>query len=1011
MRFGRKLHQYQVPAWADFYIHYDRLKGLIKDGRMEELQKSVAHGAERVDAFVAKKTSAIRDCLTLLEIRYGLASGPLDTDELRQVALAELQDLQASLFDIATDLTRLEWYIRVNQEGLRRISTKLGREQGEVGAKPTIDTKTTLRNIETPCTELLRRVNWLLRSVHDAMADGSVAVRTVSLLKQLRDIEPSTVLEAAQWGVLKDDTTALSALDKDLLDETDCHSDECCAILLPQLRPIQETRFFSADDFLHRFIIQMGRRYTLDQRRETLVTMASEWSQVLNLLDPSQQPLFQNGDLRGRLPLHYATEYGLVDVCREILGYMDSTPPHNQPAWLVQDFSGETPLHLAVRVGNVALTQIFCQAILNQESINWESIEQIWGQLLALAVRSGFQDVLEALLLIERDINYQGEYGETAIFLAAQHGQAKMIRALVKMSAKINLSETTRAWTPLIVACVHGHQDAVDVLLQAGADIRTCDIRGWSAKDHAAFRGYPRIIEALQQQEKMTIKANIPESLPTVQNETLSSNVYAEMFPRVTQARQFDSMGSHIFVNLGSFDSNRQLTAVNMEPYRAKIAPAQLPETSLFLEISMINSQQEPSLVQLPILEDRSNEPWHFVTDDPSRAGLSFKVFSAVNGGEQPIGSAVALLDSLKQGSEAARESLVRDYTIPVISCTDGDFLGTLTFTFVIARPFKFAQKTPTPPQRLRSVESTKIVGHRGEGKITLDVQVTKDNVPIIYHDFLVSETGTDATMDTLTYGQVMILSNAQLGKIEETPSARRLPWDERDRPSFPRRRRAWSLCAPPDSASIALCDRMRHTSEYSTYGLKGNMRGDHIHEPFATLKEVLLQLPQTVSFDIELKYPMLFEAGDWKMDPHAMELNRFLDNILHVVYEFGGNRSLFFSSFSPELCMLLAMKQQIYPIVFLNDSSNAPTGDIRATSLQTAVHFARRFNLQGVVMASEPFIASPKLIRLVKDRGLFCASYGPLNDVPEHAKTQAEAGLDVLIVNKVHLIATVLGK
>ena len=33
MRFGRKLHQYQVPAWANFYIHYDRLKGLVKDGQ------------------------------------------------------------------------------------------------------------------------------------------------------------------------------------------------------------------------------------------------------------------------------------------------------------------------------------------------------------------------------------------------------------------------------------------------------------------------------------------------------------------------------------------------------------------------------------------------------------------------------------------------------------------------------------------------------------------------------------------------------------------------------------------------------------------------------------------------------------------------------------------------------------------------------------------------------------------------------------------------------------------
>jgi glycerophosphodiester phosphodiesterase len=371
-------------------------------------------------------------------------------------------------------------------------------------------------------------------------------------------------------------------------------------------------------------------------------------------------------------------------------------------------------LHLAVRVGNVAVTQILCQAIPNQETINGYNVEQTWGHLLALAVRSEFQGILEALLLIERGINYQGKHGETAVFLAAQHGQAKMVKALVKMSAKINLSETTRAWTPLIVACVNGHQDVVDVLLQAGADIRTCDLRGWSAKDHAAFRGSLKIVEALQQQEEMTIKANIAESIPTAQNETLSSNVCAEMPAQDTQARQLDPMASHIFVHLGSPDLNRQVAAVNMEPYRAKIAPAQVPETSLFLEVSMIDSQQEPSLVQLPILDDRSNEPWHFLTDDPSRAGLSFKVFSAVNGGEQPIGSAVALLDHRQQGFEAARESLIRDYTIPVISCTNGDFLGTLTVTFVIARPFESAQKAPTSPQQLRSVESTNIAGHRG---------------------------------------------------------------------------------------------------------------------------------------------------------------------------------------------------------------------------------------------------------------------------------------------------------
>lgn len=35
-----------------------------------------------------------------------------------------------------------------------------------------------------------------------------------------------------------------------------------------------------------------------------------------------------------------------------------------------------------------------------------------------------------------------------------------------------------------------------------------------------------------------------------------------------------------------------------------------------------------------------------------------------------------------------------------------------------------------------------------------IDVQLTKDHVPVIYHDFLVSETGIDAPVHTLTLEQ-----------------------------------------------------------------------------------------------------------------------------------------------------------------------------------------------------------------------------------------------------------------
>jgi glycerophosphodiester phosphodiesterase len=140
----------------------------------------------------------------------------------------------------------------------------------------------------------------------------------------------------------------------------------------------------------------------------------------------------------------------------------------------------------------------------------------------------------------------------------------------------------------------------------------------------------------------------------------------------------------------------------------------------------------------------------------------------------------------------------------------------------------------------------------------------------------------------------------------------------------------------------------------------------------------------------------MLYETDDWKMDPYHMELNLFTDTILQVLFRHGRGRHIFLSSFSPELCIMLAVKQKTYPVLFLNDSNLAPTGDPRALSLQSAIHFARRWKLQGVVMASEPFVSSPKLVKFVQKQKLFCASYGNLNDDPECAKVRDYIFLNV---------------
>lgn len=72
-----------------------------------------------------------------------------------------------------------------------------------------------------------------------------------------------------------------------------------------------------------------------------------------------------------------------------------------------------------------------------------------------------------------------------------------------------------------------------------------------------------------------------------------------------------------------------------------------------------------------PILEDMTNNPWHFRTTTPSNANLLFNLHHETVTADEVrndnhIGSAVALLDSLKQGLGPARESLIRDHTIPI---------------------------------------------------------------------------------------------------------------------------------------------------------------------------------------------------------------------------------------------------------------------------------------------------------------------------------------------------------
>ena len=163
----------------------------------------------------------------------------------------------------------------------------------------------------------------------------------------------------------------------------------------------------------------------------------------------------------------------------------------------------------------------------------------------------------------------------------------------------------------------------------------------------------------------------------------------------------------------------------------------------------------------------------------------------------------------------------------------------------------------------------------------------------------------------------------------------------------------------------------------------------------------------------------MLHESEEHEMDQFAVELNSFVDTVLKTVYDFAGKRNIIFSSFNPDICLMLSFKQPSIPILFLTDAGTSPVGDVRASSLQEAIRFASRWNLLGVVSAAEPLVSCPRLVKAVKESGLVCVSYGSLNNdtknvqvcrvIPQHphtspnfAQLQVDEGIDAVIVDSV---------
>lgn len=1033
--------------------------------------------------------------MSLLQDRYGRVPdvvATLDEDEVEEV--------MGALLELRTLLRNLQWFGEINRRGFVKITKKFDKKVPNISAQRSyISTKVDPKPFakDGAISRLLVEINrWLsslgdAQNVDDSMSDRSTRSLGRASTKAMLNL-PQAQLDVLDQAVRADDAAAL----KTGLDEAGISSDAagqvlmlnllqrsisgrsrmCITFLLTQIKDLDEPDDINGRNCIHRLVIHIGRtksasnddepgaypvpvgtQFTnrhiqpavstsvpikaINTNESHLLDKDDEAVQLLEFLfdqlQPSHKIALSKRDSFGRLPLHYAAQFGFVVICQIIMARMQAWGQfHVQdgidaPEW--QDSDGYAPLHLSVIGGHPLTTQ----ALLQGE--NWQGSSEIKarirksigksGAILSLAAKSNYSVIVQMLVDAGVDINWADQTGETALHVAARFGHKECAEVILKGSdlqkANVELAEKSYAWTPLHVAAVDGSLSVVQLLIDAGAELLKPDSSGWTAKEHAALRGHMEIARLIasyipEEQAAAQPPSEVSPRLNPVDNSSIDGrrsngqNAVARPVESVkTFGHRYLQNESLILVSLGSMDLRKATEAVNLDRVPLTEAHSTQLDTALSVVVSANGAAGEPTIIDLPVHDGIATEPVVFTAADAAKVKLLFDIVPTYSGSEKnKIGRGVALLSTIKPTIGSQRMNLQGDVCVPIIS-SNLDVIGTVNFNFLVITPFNHPNVEVTSRQTYwKKLENTMVIGHRGLGKnatsnkslqlgentlpsfiaaanlgaqyVEFDVQLTKDHVPVIYHDFLVSETGIDAPVHTLTLEQFLHINPDSRRPGEQIHRQKRT----QDAESNGRRPRSSSF-TPKRSQSLGFAgdgyaemdERMKHTRDYKEKGFKANSRGNFIQAPFATLEDLFRQLPEHIGFNIEMKYPMLHETEEHDMDTYAVELNSFCDTVLSKVYDLAGERHIIFSSFNPDICLCLSYKQPSIPILFLTDAGCSAVSDIRASSLQEAIRFASRWNLLGIVSAAEPLINSPRLVRVVKENGLVCVSYGALNN------------------------------
>lgn len=998
-----------------------------------------------------------------------LQNYPLFTDQM-QISNIQMQPSNSSIKHSSTD----PYLTAIKDDNVEKLETILTKEYMSPVLAPlklllSLLNKSTLE-LSYKCIDLLLKIIPVLSDSGDVSGRNFLHHHVIALGKKNNSIRSTNQYNIGQLAKTDYNASLFSTSGPDGINSND--SSKGLLYIFQNLPAHLKFAILQKDNY-KRTPLHYASQYGLKEVTHIILQFLKEWkmyNENVSLDDVSQW-----GDSENLTPIHLA-----------VLGKHPKTTEVLLKA-IGDNISLTCPylLHVATRMNTPGLLE----CLLKSKGINIDAYETEQSKETALYVAAKFNLKDSVKTLLDNGANTEiGEssFGWTPIFVAAANGFNEIIDLLIDHNAKYFIQDES-GWTPREHAALRGHINIISKLtppdfnpydslnMPSSSPKLSPKLMGKNSSTSSIFRSSDSRTKTpeVQQSDKIdlgqlkqanTSFSHLPNNSNNINN-TIVGNRYLKKGESI------------VLITIGTTDLRDTTPALELN----KIPLSKIHSTELDSALSIVvrtpnipNQPEFPLALPLDDNHGSATDPITFKCNDqnPLDTIVYFDIIPTfdvdVNDVKKEkrkiLGRGVAILKDLYTPVGSNKRSLYNCVKIPIMEVGTMEVLGSIKFEFLFVKSFEEVGKIPENAKSYwKSLYKPRIIGHRGNGMnsrnkkslqlgentvesfiaaaslgaqyVEFDVQLTKDDVPVIYHDFIVAETGIDIPMHTLTLEQFMHFNR---NNIEDTNEGKKV----KDDMYLSRRSRSSSLSTnrikngnkllnrsgrsptgngngggnssfddESDEELDANQQRMKLTKTWKQKEFKANSRGSSIASSFTTLEELFRRVPKNAGFNIELKYPMLDESQIDDIGQIAPEMNHFLDTILTLVYDKYDGRNVIFSSFHPDICLMMTMKQPSFPVLFLTEAGVNPMADVRASSLQCAIRFAKNWNLFGIVSDAIPIVHCPRLAGVVKASGLACFTYGTTNNNPENAKLEIAAGVDAVIVDSVLAVRKELTK